>query len=170
MLAGQLPEYMAPSEFMFLDAFPITPNGKVNRSALPAPGQSRPELEQAYVAPRNAIETELASIWSEVLRKERVGIKDNFFEIGGHSLLATQVTSRIRQQFKVELPLRSFFESPTVATLAAAVVKLQQNNKAVSTPIISRRRRGVSAKIEQLSSEEVDSLLTEVLSQADLNQ
>jgi len=170
MLARQLPEYMAPSEFIFLDAFPMTPNGKVNRSALPAPGQSRPELEQPYVAPRNAVEKELASIWSEVLRRERVGVKDNFFELGGHSLLATQVISRIRKEFKVELGLRSMFESPTVAALAAAVVELQQNSKAASSPIISRRRRGVSAKIEKLSSEEVDSLLAEVLSQTDLKQ
>jgi ubiquinone/menaquinone biosynthesis C-methylase UbiE/acyl carrier protein len=170
MLARQLPEYMTPSEFMFLEAFPLTPNGKVNRAALPAPGQSRPELEQPYLAPRNAIEQELANIWSEVLRKERVGIKDNFFELGGHSLLATQVISRIRQHFKVELPLRSMFESPTVATLAAAVVELQQNTKAAPGPIISRRRRGVSAKVEQLSPEEVDSLLDKVLLQTDLNQ
>ena len=170
MLAKQLPEYMTPSDFMLLDVFPLTPNGKINRSALPAPGHSRPELEHRYVAPRTAIEEELASIWSQVLRKERVGVKDNFFEIGGHSLLATQVISRIRHHFKVELGLRSMFESPTVATLAAKVVELQQNNKAVSSPIISRRRRGVSAKIEQLSSEEVDSLLAEVLSQTDLKQ
>jgi len=170
MLARQLPEYMTPSDFMFLDAFPITPNGKINRSALPAPGHSRSKLEHAYVAPRTAIEKELARIWSEVLRTERVGINDNFFEIGGHSLLATQVISRIRQHFKVEIGLRSMFESPTVATLAATVAELQQNKKAVSSPIISRRRRGVSAKIEQLSSEEVDSLLAEVLSQTDLKQ
>jgi len=170
MLARQLPEYMTPSDFMFLDAFPITPNGKINRSALRAPGHSRPELEQPYEAPRTAIEKELASIWSAVLRKERVGLKDNFFEIGGHSLLATQVISRIRQHFKVELGLRSMFESPTVATLAATVVELQQNNKTSFSPIISRRRRGVSAKIEQLSPEEVDSLLAEVLSQTDLKQ
>jgi len=169
MLARQLPEYMAPSDFMFLDKFPITPNGKVNRSALPAPGRSRPELEQPYVAPRTEIEKKLAGIWAEVLRREIVGIKDNFFEIGGHSLLATQVISRIRQHFKVELPLRSLFESPTVGTLATAVVELQQNSKAASSPIISRRRRGVSAKIEQVPSEDVDSL-GKVLLQTDLKQ
>ncbi len=169
LLARQLPEYMAPSDFMFLETFPITPNGKVNRSALPAPGRSRPELEQPYVAPRTEIEKKLAGIWAEVLRREIVGIKDNFFEIGGHSLLATQVISRIRQQFKVELPLRSLFESPTVGALATAVVELQQNNKAASSPIISRRRRGVSAKIEQLSPEDVDSL-GKVLLQTDLKQ
>ena len=169
-LARQLPEYMAPSDFIFLDAFPITPNGKVNRSALPAPGQSRPELEQPYVAPRSRIEKELASIWTEVLRKERVGINDNFFEIGGHSLLATQVISRIQKHFKVELGLRSMFESPTVAGLASAVVELQNSIKPASSGPIISRRRGVTAKIEQLSPEEVDSLLAEVLSQADLKQ
>ncbi|MEN3329447.1 MAG: hypothetical protein V7638_4254 [Acidobacteriota bacterium] len=170
MLAKQLPEYMTPSDFMFLNAFPLTPNGKVNRAALPAPGHSRPELAQHYVAPRTPVEKELARMWSEVLRKERVGARDNFFEIGGHSLLATQVISRIRQHFKVELGLRSMFESPTVETMAVAVAELQQNNKAAASPIISRRRRGVSAKIEKLSSEEVDSLLAEVLSQTDLKQ
>ena len=169
MLGKQLPEYMTPSDFIFLDAFPVTPNGKVNRSALPAPGQSRPDLEQPYVAPGTPIEKKLARIWAEVLRKERVGVRDNFFAIGGHSLLATQVISRIRKQFKVELGLRSMFESPTVATLAAVVVELQNNLKPASGPIISKRR-GVSAKIEQLSPEEVDSLLEEVLSQADLKQ
>jgi acyl carrier protein len=170
MLARQLPEYMTPSGFMFLEAFPLTPNGKVNRSALPAPGQSPAASEQSYEAPRTGIEKELARIWSEVLRKERIGVNDNFFAIGGHSLLATQIISRIRQHFKVELVLRSMFESPTVARLAAAVLELEQNNKRVSGPIISRRRRGASAKIEQLSSEEVDSLLAEVLSQTDLTQ
>ncbi len=169
MLARQLPEYMAPSDFMFLDAFPVTPNGKVNRSALPAPGQARPDLEQPYVAPRTPIEKKLALIWAEVLRRERVGVKDNFFEIGGHSLLATQVISRIRKQFNVELGLRSMFESPTVASLAAAVVERQNNLQPAPGPII-RKRRGVSAKVEQLSPEEVDSLLAEVLSQADLKQ
>jgi len=169
VLTKQLPEYMTPSDFIFLDAFPLTPNGKINRAALPAPGQSRPELEQPYVAPRNSIEKKLVSIWAEVLRRESVGIKDNFFEIGGHSLLATQVISRIRKHFKIELPLRSMFESPTVATLATSVVELQQRIEPAPVPVIRRRRSG-SAKIEQLSPEEVDSLLSQVLSEADLKQ
>lgn len=168
MLIRQLPEYMTPSEFMFLNSFPLTPNGKIDRSALPAPAQSRPELEQPYVAPRTGVEKELANIWAEVLRRESVGAKDNFFELGGHSLLATQVISRIRKHFKLELPLRSMFESPTVAALATVVIEFQQKTKPAPVPAIVRRRRG-AAKIEQLSPEGVDSLLSKGLFKADPN-
>jgi amino acid adenylation domain-containing protein len=120
-LKHKLPDYMAPSAFVFLDALPLTPNGKVDRRALPAPDQSRPELEPAFVAPRTSAEKTLVGIWAEVLRLEPVGIHDNFFELGGHSLLATQVMSRVRTAFQVELPLRTLFEKPTVAELAEVI-------------------------------------------------
>jgi acyl carrier protein len=120
-LKQKLPDYMAPSAFVFLDALPLTPNGKVDRRALPAPDQSRPELEPAFVAPRTSAEKTLVGIWAEVLRLEPVGIHDNFFELGGHSLLATQVMSRVRTAFQVELPLRTLFEKPTVAELAEVI-------------------------------------------------
>ncbi len=113
-----LPDYMVPSAYVFLNALPLTPNGKINRRALPAPDQSRPELERAYVAPRTALEATLADCWAEVLGLERVGVFDDFFELGGHSLLATQVIGRLRDVFPIELPLRTLFESPTVADLA----------------------------------------------------
>jgi len=100
---------------------PLTENGKVDRKALPAPDGSRPELEKQYVAPRTAVEEVLAGIWSEVLGVERVGVADNFFELGGHSLLATQVISRVREAFRVELPLSELFERATVRELAIAV-------------------------------------------------
>ena len=140
-LNQQLPEYMRPSEFMFLEAFPLTPNGKVARAALPPPGQSRAKLEGTYVAPRTDVEKQLASIWAAVLRLETVGVNDNFFELGGHSLLATQFLSRIREHLKVELPLRKMFELPTVAGLAKAVVELQQKTKPAPVPVIRRRGR-----------------------------
>jgi Phosphopantetheine attachment site. len=108
-------------------------------------------------------------MWAEVLRRESVGVKDNFFELGGHSLLATQVISRIREHFELELPLRSMFESPTVADLARVVVDLQQKNKPAPRESIRSRRR-FRAKVEQLSPEEVDSLLSKVLSETDLKQ
>ncbi|MFN2529808.1 MAG: amino acid adenylation domain-containing protein [Pyrinomonadaceae bacterium] len=165
-LRTQLPEYMAPSEFVFLTAFPITPNGKIDRFALPLPGQSRPELEQPYVAPQTEIEEELAGIWAEVLRRESVGVKDNFFELGGHSLLATQVVSRIREQFKLELPLRSMFESPTIVALARVVAELQQKTKRTTAPELKRRRP--PSRVDHLTLEEVNSLLSKVLSKADL--
>jgi acyl carrier protein len=114
-LKQKLPDYMVPSAFVLLDAVPLTPNGKVDRRALPTPDQSRPDQSVTFVAPRSPIEQQLADIWGEVLRLEQVGIHDNFFEFGGHSLLATQVISRLRQAFGVELPVRTLFEAPTVA-------------------------------------------------------
>ena len=104
-----------------MKALPLTPHGKVDRRALPAPDTARPELDEAFVAPRTAVEQCIADIWARVLNLERVGVYDNFFELGGHSLLATQVISRLRDAFQVELPLRSLFEVPTVADLAERV-------------------------------------------------
>lgn len=118
-LKQKLPDYMVPSAFVLLDALPLTPNGKVDRRALPAPDKSRPNLEATFVVPRTPIEQQIADIWTQVLRLERLGIHDNFFELGGHSLLATQVISRLRQAFGVELPVRALFEVPTVADLGA---------------------------------------------------
>jgi acyl carrier protein len=121
-LQERLPDYMLPSAFVMVDSMPLTETGKIDRSALPAPEDARPELAQKYVVPQSALEQVLAGIFIETLKVERVGIQDNFFELGGHSLLATQVTSRIRQLFSVNLPLRRLFEDPTVSALAAAVL------------------------------------------------
>jgi acyl carrier protein len=117
-LKEKLPEYMIPSAFVLLDSLPLTASGKVDRRGLPAPDGSRPELAEAYVAPRNVTEKLLTTIWVEVLKLEKVGIYDDFFELGGHSLLATRVVSRIREVFRIELPLRALFEKPTVAGLS----------------------------------------------------
>jgi natural product biosynthesis luciferase-like monooxygenase protein len=118
-LQRQLPEYMVPTAFKVLDAMPLTPSGKVDRRALPAPEGPLPLA--TYVAPRTQIEETLASIWSEVLKLDRVGIDDNFFELGGHSLLAMQVMARAREVLTVEIPLRALFEAPTVSLLAERV-------------------------------------------------
>ena len=120
-LREKLPEYMVPSVFMFLDALPLTPNSKVDRRALPAPDQTRPELKEAFVPPRTPVEELIACIWAEVLGVKQVGAYDNFFELGGHSLLATQVISRMRDIFPVELPLRRIFETHTVAGIAESI-------------------------------------------------
>jgi amino acid adenylation domain-containing protein len=117
-LRKRLPDYMVPSAFVLLDALPLTPNGKVDRKALPEPEGVRAGLGVEYVAPRTPAEKLLASIWCDLLRVEQVGIHDDFFELGGHSLLATQVASRVREAFRAELPLRSFFEVHTIADLA----------------------------------------------------
>jgi amino acid adenylation domain-containing protein len=123
-LKTKLPDHMIPSAFVFLDAMPLTTNGKVDRKALPAPEQTRPELDESFAAPTTPTETALVEIWREVLRLERVGIHDNFFELGGHSLVMTQIISRLREVFQVELPIRRFFESPTVAELSVAIEEL----------------------------------------------
>lgn len=164
-LRRNLPDYMIPSAFVLLETLPLTSSGKVNRLALPRPTGAQLATGRDFVAPRTDVEKQLASIWTEVLRRDRVDVNDNFFEIGGHSLLATQVISRVRKRFQVEMPLRSMFESPTVASLAAV---LEDQQKVRPAPVQALRRRQNSAKIEQLSSEEVNSLLATVLSEADL--
>ncbi|MDZ8065406.1 MAG: amino acid adenylation domain-containing protein [Nostoc sp. DedQUE08] len=120
-LTVQLPDYMIPSAFVEMESFPLTPNGKVNRRALPEPTTNRPELSQTFVGPRTPTEEILAGIWRDVLGLERVGIYDNFFDLGGHSLLATQVIALTRKAFGIELPLLSLFESPAIAPLAQKI-------------------------------------------------
>ena len=112
-----LPEYMVPSAVVLLERFPLTPNGKVDRGALPLPEGLR-RVEEAYVPPHTEAQRKIAAIWREVLQVEKIGVHDNFFELGGHSLMATQVISRLRDAFALELPLASLFESPTLAGLA----------------------------------------------------
>ncbi|MGV0103655.1 Non-ribosomal peptide synthetase [Nostoc sp. DSM 114160] len=124
-LKQQLPDFMVPTIFMALEAMPLTPNGKVDRKALPKPDASRPELEANYVAPRTSIEQQIADIWTQVLNVKRVGIYDNFFELGGYSLLGIQVISRMRQALQAEILMSNLFELPTVADLAERVETLR---------------------------------------------
>ena len=143
-LAETLPEHMIPSVLMVLEEMPLTPNGKVDRRALPAPDASCLGQENAYVAPRTPIEELTASIWQQVLGLEQVGIHDNFFELGGHSLLATQVVSRLRQTFSVELPLRALFDAPTVEALAERINAASSHTLSLAAPAlqaVSREER-----------------------------
>jgi acyl-coenzyme A synthetase/AMP-(fatty) acid ligase len=120
-VAEHLPTALVPSTFVFLDRLPVTPNGKLDRRALPAPEVGA--FEQPYIAPRTPIESLLAGMWAEVLGVPRVGVHDDFFGLGGHSLRATQIIARARAAFRVELPLRSLFETPTVAGLSLTVAQ-----------------------------------------------
>jgi acyl carrier protein len=124
-LKQKLPEYMVPAVLVQLAELPLGTTGKVDRQALPEVEAARPELETKYVAPRTAVEEDLARIWREVLVVPHVGVEDNFFELGGHSLMATQVLSRVREVFNLEVPLRVMFQSPTIAGFAIAIVQLR---------------------------------------------
>lgn len=135
-LKEHLPEYMLPAAFVRLDKLPLTPNGKVDRQALPEPDSARPELEINFVAPSTPIEEVLVEIWCSVLGVDRVGVEDNFFELGGHSLLATQVITRIRKAFRIDLPLRTIFEWPTVASLATCVKRSLRGGQGLQAPPI----------------------------------
>ena len=117
-LKSTLPDYMVPSAFLFLGALPMTPNGKLDRRALPAPQKTRPALEDLFVAPRTPVEETVASIWRQVLGLDRIGVDDNFFELGGHSLLAVRLFSEIEKAFGRSLPLATLFQAPTVEGLA----------------------------------------------------
>jgi amino acid adenylation domain-containing protein len=131
----KLPGYMVPAAFVFLERLPLTANGKIDRRALPTPDQMRPDLTAGYVAPRTALEGQLAAIWVEVLGVERVGIHDNFFELGGHSLMAMRVTAQVNSLVGVDLALRRLFEMPTIAALAVEIEVLRAGG---SDPIGTR--------------------------------
>lgn len=120
-LKQRLPDYMVPAYFVFLDSFPLTPNGKIDRKALPAPSYKDTLTAQEFIAPRTENEKKLAAIWMDLLKVERIGIHDNFFDLGGDSLLAIKVTLQIREAFGVVLSMHTFFPSATIAGLAKAL-------------------------------------------------
>ena len=140
-LNQRLPAYMIPAAFVMLEELPLTPGGKIDRRALPAPDAARPKLSEQFVSPRTMMEELIAGIWMELLRVERVGVHDNFFELGGHSLLATQVIARMRETLNVELPLRAFFEVPTVAGLAEQAERERQVGARLRSVPIERAPR-----------------------------
>ena len=133
VLKQSLPEYMVPSYFLFVEEFPLTPNGKIDRRALPVPPETRPELEEAHIAPRDDLETRLARIWERVLEVKSVGVRDNFFELGGHSLLAVRLVSEIEKELGQRLPLVSFFQGATIEYLAGL---LRQGVSSISWPTL----------------------------------
>jgi amino acid adenylation domain-containing protein len=140
LLQAKLPDYMSPSAIVELADFPLTPNGKVNRRALPAPDYHA-QLQGSYVAPRTPVEELLCGIWAEVLKVPSVGVNDNFFELGGHSLLATQVVSRALQTFAAQLPLRALFEAPTVAGMAERIENAGEDTTILTAKPITRSAR-----------------------------
>ncbi|NBI31283.1 condensation domain-containing protein, partial [Chengkuizengella marina] len=122
-LSQTLPEYMLPSYFVQLDKMPLTPNGKLDRKALPVP-EGNLNQDVQYVAPSNKLESQLVSLWEEVLNIKTVGIKDNFFELGGHSIKAVQIVSKLNQEMKVDLTLRDIFSFPTIEQFSKQIQQL----------------------------------------------
>ncbi|MBT9312776.1 non-ribosomal peptide synthetase [Leptothoe kymatousa] len=141
-LATKLPNYMVPSSFVFLDTFPLTPNGKIDRQALPTVDQNWHCSEHRIVAPQTPVEIQLAQTWCDFLKLEQVGIYDNFFELGGHSLLATQIMSRINEKFKLNLLLRNLFEAPTIAELSNRITTLLEMQAASNSLSIQTMEEG----------------------------
>jgi acyl carrier protein len=131
-LKAKLPEYMVPSVFVPLERLPLTSNGKVDRQSLPAPGEMRPELEGAFVAPRDELERRLAGIWEEVLGLEQVGVHDDFFELGGHSLLAARLALMLSAALDVDISIRLLLTHPTVEALADTVEQLRRDREGSS--------------------------------------
>jgi acyl carrier protein len=153
-LRERLPEYMVPSALLVLERLPLTASGKVARQELPAPETTGGRWGRgAYVAPQTAVEEVLAGIWSEVLKVADVGRDENFFALGGHSLLATQVVSRVQELFKLRISLRTMFETPTVAGLAASLLE----DPASRTTI--EKTAELLLQVSQLSDDDVDELL-----------
>ncbi len=127
----KLPLYMMPNRFVSLDQVPLTPNGKIDRSALPPLSEAYPGSRPSYVPPSTPLEKVLAGIWAEVLGLERVGIQDNFFDIGGHSLLTIRLVARISDLYKIKLPIRTVFESPTISELAVSLIQSESERQKI---------------------------------------
>jgi hypothetical protein len=149
-LHEHLPPYMAPSTFVWLEAMPLTRSGKIDRRALPEPGHARPELVEAYIAPQGALEKKISVIWEEILQVERVGIKDNFFDLGGHSLLLIQAQRKLELELERKLSIVELFRYPTIQLLAdhlsqedhnESVLVEAQRQAARRKEALQRRRR-----------------------------
>ncbi len=138
-LQRSLPDFMVPTAFVVLETFPLTPNGKIDRKALPPP-EYKKDAGENYVAPRNTIEEKVVAIWSEVLHLDQVSVTSDFFTLGGHSLLAAQVISRLRQAFEVELPLKAMFESPKLEILAARIQAAKHGSDVPPITRVSREK------------------------------
>ena len=153
LLKEHLPEYMLPAVITVLSDLPRTPNGKIDRRALPAPEMALRGAGPSVTTPRTAVEPVLAGIWASVLGVEQLGVHDSFFELGGHSLLVIQVVVRIREAFEIDLPFRSLFAAPTVAGLAETMLGLVGQRARIE------QTAELLLQLSRLSDSEVDAML-----------
>jgi amino acid adenylation domain-containing protein len=156
----KLPDYMSPVRFVFLEKLPVSPNGKIDRKALPDPVRSRPELDTAFAAARTPLELELMQIWGDVLELDQIGIHDNFLYLGGNSLAATRIISRVIERFGITTTLQSLFESPTIAEMAA-VISTWQDGRPDENDV-----RKLLDEVELLGEEETKVLVAQKQSMA----
>nr|WP_317453434.1 phosphopantetheine-binding protein [Pseudomonas brassicacearum] len=148
-----LPDYMVPAHLVQLASLPLSPNGKLDRKALPTPDSS--QRQQAYVAPQTPLQEQLAHVWQTLLKLERVGLHDNFFDLGGHSLLATQMMMQIRQQLGVDVPLKALFQTASLEQFADQVQQLQTDVQ----PVEDELAKSLEA-LKRLSAQELESLIS----------
>jgi acyl-coenzyme A synthetase/AMP-(fatty) acid ligase len=151
-LRAELPIYMIPTVFMFIDDLPTT-NGKIDRRALPQPSDTRPLLTEGFVVARNEVESELVQIWESVLGVHPIGILDNFFDLGGHSLAATRIVSQVMERFQLDVPIQSLFQSPTIAQMAATLQVYQ------AEVLREGKLKGILDELESLSNEQAEQIL-----------
>ena len=155
-LGKQLPCYMVPTTFVLLDSFPLTPNGKLDRRALPVPEQSAAVASAEFALPENELEEVISGIWMEALGAKHIGTNDNFFELGGHSITATQIVSRLNELFGVKLPLSSIFDASTIAGHAAVLMDFGLQHDVEVQEIAQ-----VLVEVSQLSSDQVEDMLAD---------
>jgi acyl carrier protein len=151
----RLPEYMVPAVIVELAELPLLSNGKLNRRALPATDETGLSVKRSYAPPRTPVERQLVEMWKELLGVETVGIDDHFFELGGHSLMLTQLASRIRKEFRVNIPLRVLFDAPTVIAMGDAILAGQMDQ------VDQRKVDEMLQRLKQLSPEQMKALLAE---------
>jgi amino acid adenylation domain-containing protein len=156
-LIASLPAYMLPTAFVMLENFPLLPNGKIDREALPRPEQNRPSLDVGFQGPRSPLEESIAKTWGEVLKLDRVGIHDNFFELGGHSLLGAKLISNLKRSLNCELNLIDVFQSPTVERLAQVIYQRQTESAAEEELAV------ILTELQTLSDDEAQRRLEQLL-------
>lgn len=148
-LKEKLPDYMVPAIFMMLDEFPLTPNGKVNRRALPEPEQQRQRSSAALVSPQNELERQIAAVWQEILHLETIGIHENFFELGGHSLLAMQMHSKLQEILDMDISVVEVFQYPTIHAMAEYISQKQQKTQAEPEEARGEKRTARRAAVSE---------------------
>ena len=153
-LKKKLPEYMLPSIFVKMDTMPLTPNGKIDRKSLPHPKINRPELVQEFIQPQNELQKSISRLWSKILKIDKIGIDDNFFDLGGDSLLSVQLVMLLEKEMKTEIPVVKFFQYPTIRNFADYIERKHSPQQHSQSKLESRallQRRALAKRRKQIT-------------------